>query len=365
MDKKIKVLVVEDSAFMRKELKKILESDSEIEVYLARDGEDGVAKAKELNPDVITMDINLPGMDGITALQYIVKDNICPVVMVSSLTQEGAMITFEALELGAFDYVPKPGGTVSLNIKKVSEEIISKVKQAAKSGKLSRLQKRISKVKEFSSSRTSNKYSDRNFNKTPNVVNKDVKICVALGISTGGPKALSEIIPEIPADLGAALFIVQHMPPNFTRSFAARLNDHAQINIKEADAGDVVQLNYGYVGKGGYHFQFRKRPNGEIFIRLNDEIPHFFVPSVGVMMESALSIFGKNTIGVLMTGMGDDGADAMVKIKNAGGITIAESEETAVVFGMPKEAIERGGADIVVPSYKIVPEIIKAIKRLG
>ena len=154
---KIKVLVVEDSAFMRKELKKILESDPSIEVFLARDGEDGVQKARELNPDVVTMDINLPGIDGITALQYIINENICPVVMVSSLTQEGAMITFEALELGAFDYVPKPGGTVSLNIKKVSEEIVTKVKQAAKTGKMSRVQKRISKVRETYAKRTTPK----------------------------------------------------------------------------------------------------------------------------------------------------------------------------------------------------------------
>jgi two-component system chemotaxis response regulator CheB len=155
------------------------------------------------------------------------------------------------------------------------------------------------------------------------------------------------------------------MPPNFTKSFADRLNDHAQIPIKEVDAGDVVMLNSGYIGKGGYQMQLWKRPNGEIIVRLTTELEHFFMPSVGIMMESVLSIFGRNTIGVLMTGMGDDGADAMVKIKQAGGITIAESEETAIVFGMPKEAIDRGGADIVVPSYKIIPEILKAIKRLG
>ncbi|MCB1141311.1 MAG: chemotaxis response regulator protein-glutamate methylesterase [Leptospiraceae bacterium] len=356
---KIKVLVVEDSAFMRKELKKILESDPSIEVFLARDGEDGVQKARELNPDVVTMDINLPGIDGITALQYIINENICPVVMVSSLTQEGAMITFEALELGAFDYVPKPGGTVSLNIKKVSEEIVTKVKQAAKTGKMSRVQKRISKVRETYAKRS----TPKSFSKSTS--NRKVSKAVALGISTGGPKALSEIIPEFPEDLGAALFIVQHMPPNFTKSFATRLNEHSKISIKEADAGEIIQENMGYVGKGGYHLQLRKRPNGEIMTRLTDDIEHFFMPSVGVMMESVLSVFGRNTVGVLMTGMGDDGADAMVKIKQAGGITIAESEETAVVFGMPKEAIERGGADIIVPSYKIVDEVLKALKRLG
>jgi two-component system chemotaxis response regulator CheB len=310
------------------------------------------------------MDINLPGIDGITALQYIIQENICPVVMVSSLTQEGAMLTFEALELGAFDYVPKPGGTISHNIRDVGKDIIAKVKEAARYSKLSRVQKRMNSIRESYSPKTNTK----SIHKSVNVVipsNKIVNKAVAIGISTGGPKALSEIIPEIPENLGAALFIVQHMPANFTKSFATRLNDHAKIHIKEAEAGETVYENWGYVGKGGSHLQLKKRPNGEVNVRFNEDIEHYFKPSVGVMMESVLSVFGKNTIGVIMTGMGDDGADAMLKIRNAGGITIAESEETAVVFGMPKEAIDRGGAEIVVPSYKIVSEILKAIKRLG
>ncbi len=359
MSKKIRVLVVEDSAFMRKALKEILESDPEIEVILARDGEDGVTKAREYHPDVITMDINLPGIDGITALQYIISENICPVVMISSLTQEGAVTTFEALELGAFDYVPKPSGTISLDIKESSKEIISKVKQAYKYGKITNLKHKNYGTKDLSTIRKQQK-----FPKKPQIQTTKVEIAVAIGISTGGPKVLSEIIPQIPENFGASLFIVQHMPANFTKSFANRLDDHAKFPMKEAEAGEVVHLNHGYVGKGGYHLQLRKKANGEIMIRLNNEIPHLFVPSVGIMMESVLSVFGKKTIGVLMTGMGDDGADAMVKIKQAGGVTIAESEETAIVFGMPKEAIERGGAEIVVPNYKIVPEILKAIERL-
>lgn len=362
MNRKIKVLVVEDSAFMRKELKKILESDSDIEAVLARDGEEGVMKAREIHPDVVTMDINLPKMDGITAMQYIISENICPVIILSSIAQEGSLVTFEALELGAFDYVPKPGGTVSLNIKMVSEEIISKVKQAAKSGVTNQIHKRIKKVREFNRyAEDSIRIKNRREITSPN---KIVKKAIAIGISTGGPKALSEIIPEIPENLGAALFIVQHMPPNFTKSFANRLNDHSEIPIREVETGDIIANNNGYLGKGGYQMRLRKKLNGEIQVRLSNQIEHFFMPSVGIMMESVLSIFGKNTIGVLMTGMGDDGADAMVKIKKAGGITIAESEETAVVFGMPKEAIDRGGVDIVVPSYRIIEEILRAVKRL-
>ncbi|MCP5501019.1 MAG: chemotaxis response regulator protein-glutamate methylesterase [Leptospiraceae bacterium] len=362
LQKKIKVLVVEDSAFMRKQLKTILESDPLMEVHLARDGEDGVNKARELKPDVITMDINLPGMDGLTAMQHILHDNICPVIIVSSLSQEGAMITFEALELGAFDYVPKPGGTISLNIRKAKEEIISKVKAAAKAGAVNRIRRRMHHLRESSPANRVSPVKKKNI--TTSSTNTNVKKAVCIGISTGGPKTLSEIIPLIPENFGAALFIVQHMPANFTTSFANRLNDYSQIPIKEAEAGDTIQLNHGYIGRGGYHLLLREKPNGEKQIRLSQEPEHFFIPSVGIMMESVLSVFGKNTIGVLMTGMGDDGAEAMLHIKKSGGITIAESEETAVVFGMPKEAIDRGAVDIIVPNYKIIDEILKAVKDL-
>lgn len=356
MDKKIRVLIVDDSALMRKALKEILSSDPEIEVIgTARDGEDAIAKAMELEPDVVTMDINMPGMDGLTALQYIVSKEICPVVMVSSLTQEGALATFEALELGAFDYVPKPGGTISLNIKKVSDEIIEKVKLAGKTGVLGKIKKRLKRVSE---------YKRNPIKKTVSVPIMDVKKAVAIGVSTGGPKTLMEILPELPADLDAAIFIVQHMPPNFTASFAKRLDQYSQIPIKEADAGDIVVNNSGYLGKGGYHLLLKKVAES-IRIRLSTKPELLFVPSVNVMMESVLEVFGSNTVGVLLTGMGDDGADAMVKIRKAGGITIAESEETAIVFGMPKEAIERGGADIVAPSYKIAEEIIKALNSIS
>lgn len=355
--KKIRVLIVEDSAFMRKQLKRILESDPEIEVIgMARDGEDGVAKARELMPDIVTMDVNLPGIDGITALQYIINENICPVLMVSSLTQDGSMTTFEALELGAFDYVPKPGGTVSLNIRKVEKEIIQKIKTGAKSGTLSRLRNRL---------RRANRKITPLVNKTKTLAHSsNVKKAVAIGISTGGPKTLMDIMEVLPEDLDAAIFVVQHMPASFTASFANRLDKNSKIKVVEANAGDIVQKSTVYIGKGGYHLCLRKNPNLLIQLRLTSSPEHLFIPSVGIMMESVLEIFGSNTIGILMTGMGDDGADAMVKIKNAGGITIAESEETAIVFGMPQEAILRGGADLIVPSYKVAEEIVKAVGRL-
>ena len=181
-----------------------------------------------------------------------------------------------------------------------------------------------------------------------------------------GEKAftLLEVIPELPEDLDAAIFIVQHMPENFTASFANRLNQHSQISVKEASAGENVKNANGYLGKGGYHLLLRAKINGDKVIRLSKKPETLFIPSVDVMMDSVLNVFGNRVVGVLMTGMGDDGANGMLNIKREGGITIAESEETAIVFGMPKAAIEMGAADEVVPSYEIAKEIVNAIKSL-
>ena len=346
MRKQIQVLVADDSALMRKYIREMLESDPEIKVIaIARDGEDAVEKARMYNPDVITLDINMPKMDGLTALQIIVEENIAPVIMLSSLTQEGALITFEALELGAFDYVAKPGGTVSLNIKEVRNELIAKVKAAASKGILKKLHRRKERIKV----------------KKRKTVSERKNKAVAIGISTGGPKTLMDVIPYLPEDIPADIYIVQHMPPSFTKSFAQRLNNNSRIEVLEAEAGLEARNGLAVLGKGGYHLTTFKRLNGKIIIRTPSVPKTLFMPSVNIMMESVLSVYGKNTIGVLMTGMGDDGADAMVKIKKAGGITIAESEETAIVFGMPREAIERGGADYVEPSYKIAERIVQAV----
>ncbi len=341
---KIRVLVADDSALMRKQIKDMLESDPRIEVIAtARDGEDTIEKARKFEPDVITLDINMPKMDGLTALQILVEEEIAPVIMVSSLTQEGSIITFEALELGAFDYVAKPGGTISLNIKQVKDELIAKVKAAARKGVL----KRLKRKKRVSVKRISGRVKD--------------KKAVAIGISTGGPKTLMDVVPYLPEDLPAAVFIVQHMPPAFTKSFAERLDKNSKIRVVEAEAGLEAENGLGILGKGGYHLTVFKKLTGSVIVRTPSKPEHLFMPSADIMMESVLQVYGENTIGVLMTGMGDDGANAMVKIKEAGGITIAESEETAIVFGMPKAAIERGGAKYVAPSYEIADLIVKAV----
>lgn len=355
---RIKVLIVDDSALMRKVLKEIIMVDESLEVVgTARDGQDAIEKVHELMPDVITMDINMPVMDGLTAMQYILSDYPqMPVIMVSSLTVDGAMSTFEALELGAFDYVAKPSGTVSSNLHVVGREIIQKVKLAYKSANKKNIRDRV--ARRSNAAVRSKVVPVNSFN---TMRNNEFSKVVVIGISTGGPATLMEVLPMLPRDLRAAVIIIQHMPPAFTTSFAKRLNEACQISIKEAEAGDVLQNGRGYLGAGGYHLVVRGEGG---VLRLPNSPKTVFMPSVNVTMNSVLDAYGgKNVIGVLMTGMGDDGADAMVRIRNAGGITIAEDESTAVVYGMPREAIERGGAEIVLPSYKIADAIIKAVRR--
>ena len=356
MEGRIKVLIVDDSALMRRALKEIIMTDSSLEVVgTARDGQDAIEKVHDLNPDVVTMDINMPVMDGLTSMQHILSDYPeMPVLMVSSITEEGALTTFEALELGAFDYVLKPSGTVSSNIHIVGREIIQKIKLAYKRVNKKSIRDRIQRR-----SRVAPAKRFTPVNKVTTTKNKELSKVVVIGISTGGPGTLMEVLPMLPQDLKAAVIIIQHMPPTFTSSFAKRLDGACRIPIKEADAGDVLQNGRGYLAPGGYQMVLR----GET-IRLSSSPKTIFMPSVNVTMEAVLDTYGgKNVVGVLMTGMGDDGADAMVKIRKAGGITIAEDESTAVVFGMPREAIERGGAEIVLPSYKIADAIIKAVKR--
>lgn len=366
--RKIRVLVCDDSALMRRTLKNIIESDPRLEVVgTARDGKDVIAKAEELKPDVITLDINMPNMDGLTALKILVEKAIAPVIMVSSLTQEGAPITLEALEIGAFDYVPKPGGTVSLNLDLIAEELIAKIKAAARQGTARRLARRVERPTAFRARVSAPKPRAEVPAARPTL--KSLRelppfAAVAIGISTGGPKTIFEVLPKLPANLPAAVFLVQHMPPAFTASYAERLNKACALEVLHAETGLKVEAGLCFVGKGGYHLTVMRKVRGDLIVRCTRTPKHLFMPSVDVMMRSVLEIFGPLTVGVLMTGMGDDGAEAMVEIRRAGGVTIAESEESAIVFGMPREAIERGGAEIVAPSWEIATHIVRAVERV-
>jgi two-component system chemotaxis response regulator CheB len=349
---KIRVLIADDSALMRQKLRQIVEADPELEVVgVARDGEDAIVKARELRPDVVSLDINMPKLDGVCVLQMIVNERICPAVMVSSLTQKGALTTFECLELGAFDFVAKPDGTVSSNLILLADQIRSKLKAAAASGTLKRL---VSRREKRSSAPTP----------APRIAASAAASsykAVALGISTGGPVTLMDVLPLIPAEVNATLFLVQHMPGSFIHTFVHRLNEACHIEVVEAEAGVQVRPGVCYVAPGEHQLTLYRKTNGDVVIRTPTQPQTLFTPSVDVMMKSVLQTYGRDTVGVLMTGIGNDGAEQMVAITKAGGHTIAESEESAVVFGMPRQAIENGGARVVAPSWQIAGEILKAL----
>jgi two-component system chemotaxis response regulator CheB len=351
---RIRVLIADDSALMRQKLRQIVEADPDLEVVgIARDGEDAIVKAQELRPDVVSLDINMPKLDGISVLQVLISERICPVVMVSSLTQKGAATTFECLELGAFDFVAKPDGTVSSNLILLGNEIRSKLKAAAVSGTLKRLVSRREQRPQLRTARAAPKS----------------RACtaaagykaVALGISTGGPVTLMDVLPLIPADVNAVFFLVQHMPGSFIHTFVQRLNGACHLEVVEAEAGVPVRPGVCYVAPGEHQLTLFRKSSGDVVMRTPTQPQTLFMPSVDVMMKSVLQTYGSDTVGVLMTGIGNDGAEQMVAITQAGGHTIAESEESAVVFGMPRQAIENGGACVVAPSWGIAAEILKAL----
>lgn len=349
----IRVLVADDSALMRTVITRILREAPGIEVIAtARDGQDAVDKALSMKPDVVTMDINMPKLDGITAMQMIVAEKICPVIMFSSLTQRGALETFECLELGAFDFVPKPEGTVSANLDRIAQELIGKIEAASSVGVTKRRQR----------PQIAAKAPLRPVAATASIPDDQLH-AIAIGISTGGPATISTVLPYLPADLPAAVFLVQHMPASFIGTFVARLQKECQLKVVQAKAGDSVKAGHCYVAGDDLHLTVFRKLSGEVVLR-TPSMPHtLFVPSVNVMMESVLSVYGKRTIGVLMTGIGDDGADQMVAIRRSGGSTVAESEESCVVFGMPYQAIQRGGADFVLPSWEIADKLVRTLEE--
>lgn len=354
--RKIGVLVVDDSALMRKYIKQIINEEPDMTVLdTARDGQEAVEKAISLKPQVITMDINMPRMDGITALQYIMAQVPCPVVMLSSLTQKGALATFEALELGAVDFISKPDGTVSQEIFKIKEEIKAKVRAAAKSRRLAKFRSERKKVVR----------KEKSAPVKTSTVPVNIERVVIIGVSTGGPRTLMDILPLLPPDFPAPVVVVQHMPAGFTAPFAQRLNQYCQLRVKEAANGDVLEQGVIYVARGGYHLKasrFQVDKGVKLFLSREPK-DLLFMPSVNVTMESFCKILGpERLVAVLLTGLGDDGADMMVQIHRGGGVTIAESEETAVVWGMPREAYLRGGVQHLVPSYQVAGCIVEALK---
>jgi two-component system chemotaxis response regulator CheB len=346
------VLVVDDSALMRRALKAILVDTGEFDVHTARNGVDALEQLGRVQPAVVTLDINMPEMDGLTCLAKIMEQQPTPVVMVSSLTEHNALVTLEALELGAVDYVPKPGGTVSLNIEDVSDELVTKVRAAARA-KLKRAGGLTARVRA----------QTRRAVAPPATIRRELaKVgsvdLLLIGSSTGGPALLSDLLPALPASLGAPVVVAQHIPASFTAALARRLDDVCALRVHEVDRIMNLQRGNIYIGKGNADVVVARRTDGLIVKSVPAAAEYRWHPSVDRLVGSARRyVDPARLVCALLTGMGDDGATEMAAVKDGGGRTIAEAEETAVVWGMPGELARRGGATAVLPSYEIADRL--------
>ena len=356
MARKIKAIVVDDSAFMRKSLSLMLESSGEIEVVAtACDGMEGIEMVKTKMPDIVTMDIEMPRMDGLTALQIIMKEHPTPVLMVSSLTTEGANETLRALEYGAVDFIPKELSYVNVNIIKIKEDLVAKVKAIVSQKSLSLRLQRIQNLN-FNKNLIATPKQSTNSKPLPQIGYR----AIALGVSTGGPMSLQRVIPKLSKKMSIPMFIVQHMPPKFTKSLAERLNGLSEVEVKEAEDQEIVRGGVVYIAPGGYHMTIEKAKSNTLCISISDyPSDTLHRPSVDVMMNSVIKIYSKYTLGIIMTGMGRDGAEAIKELKIKGGFSIAQDEETCVVYGMPKAIVDAGYADVVLPLDNIANEINK------
>jgi len=353
----IKLLIVDDSALMRRQLTTMFQEESDFEIRQARNGLEAIEENKTFKPDVITLDINMPEMDGITALSLIMAERPVPIVMVSSLTEKGALATFEALNLGAVDYIAKPDGTISLSIGQIRASLIEKVRAAAKArlkGAKSSVKGLAQRLREERESRLA---------KPPAIprrrTGQEIKDgMVLVGVSTGGPRTLEEILPRLPADFPCPVVVAQHMPAAFTKSFAERLDAVCAMRVVEAASPAVLEAGTIYIGKGGADVIITQRGGKPAVIPRPETRDFLWHPSVELLGRTALEHCpAQQILGVMLTGMGYDGADSFTEIKKRGGTTTAEAEETAVVFGMPCELIERGGATYVLPLEKIADRI--------
>jgi len=401
----IRVLIADDSAFMRKVLSDMFASQPDFEVAgTARNGQETVEKARELSPDLVTLDVNMPVMDGLEALDIIMKEHPIPVVMLSSLTQKGAEQTVKALALGAVDFISKAGGSIS-SIDGIKGEILEKCRAAAKAHARKSLSspvkaaspgppvmKRISLPQRQGykppepagknqpepaapapanpfAARRNNPLLKRNAN-PPAPPNKPSAVpmtdmgrgrekLVVIGTSTGGPQALQNVITRLPGNLPCGVVVVQHMPAGFTKALAERLNAISDISVKEAEDGDSIKPGMVYIAPGNYHLRIR---NGSQIVLGQDPPVGNHRPAVNVMFSSVAPL-GQRLVAVIMTGMGCDGCDGMREIKEAGGYSIAQDEPTCVVYGMPKAVVDAGLADEIKPVQNIAQAIVEAVKR--
>ena len=348
----IKVLVVDDSALVRSLLSEIIRNapgfslvGAAPDAYVARD------MVKQFSPDVVTLDIEMPRMDGLTFLEKLMVARPTPVVMISTLTEAGAEATLQALELGAVDFIPKPKLGIAEGIREYSELILEKLEAAARV-KVKPLAKRTARETVSSDQ----KIVSTRLSGTEKII--------AIGASTGGTEAIKDVLMQLPAAV-PGIVMTQHMPAGFTQTFAERLNKLTKLYVSEAKGGERVLPGHAYLAPGGFHLRVQ-RSGADYVLKLSDAEPvHRHRPAVDVMMESVAAAAGKNVIGVLLTGMGKDGAKGMLDIRNNGGYTFAQDEQSCVVYGMPKEAVTVGGVDKVVVLSKMGEAILEKLKTMG
>ncbi|WP_353855740.1 chemotaxis response regulator protein-glutamate methylesterase [Bacillus sp. Bos-x628] len=353
----IKVLVVDDSAFMRKLISDFLNAEQEIEVVgTARNGEDALKRIKELNPDVVTLDVEMPVLNGTEALKQILAEHDLAVIMVSSQTKQGKDLTIQCLEIGAFDFVTKPSGSISLDLHKVRGQIVERVLAAG-------LLRKRSEVK-VSPKPVITPPSPMTAPRVQEIRSGSLRKIISIGTSTGGPRALQRVVTKLPKDIEAPILIVQHMPAGFTASLATRLDHLSQITIKEAENGDIAKNGVAYIAPGGMNMSLHEQGTSLVIKLSPEDTDSRHKPSVNYLFESISNIKGYEKIAVIMTGMGSDGTEGVKKMVASGHTkVIAEKEESCVVFGMPKSVIKAGLANETRHVDDIAHAIISSMKK--
>ncbi|RLG77008.1 MAG: chemotaxis response regulator protein-glutamate methylesterase [Thermoprotei archaeon] len=352
--RRIRVLIADDSAFMRKLIREVLSRDPAIEVVAtASDGVDAVNKVLELDPDVVVLDVQMPRMNGLEALKEIMKYKPKPVIIFSAFTDRDADLSLQALRLGAVDIIPKPGGPISLDISEVADQLLLKVKTAARSN--------LYALRQHSSLMLQR---HRHFRlRVRRAAEEFPDVAVAIAASTGGPSAVARVLSALPKDLPAAVLIVQHMPAFFTKRFAEHLDKLSELTVKEAENGEKLRMGTVYVAPGDYHMLVVQGVDGapQIKIHKGPKINNVR-PSADPLFQSVARVFGRNAVAVVLTGLGSDGAEGVRYIKRYGGYVIAQDKETSVVFGMPRAAIETGCVDTILPLHQIASEIERVVR---
>lgn len=379
---KVRVIVVDDSAFMRKAISDMIESCADFEVIAKfRDGRELVEKVDKFNPDLITLDVHMRDLDGLATLKELKRmGKNYPIIMLSSATTEGSELTLECLDNGAITFITKPSGSISLDIDKVKERLIDEIKGITSNIRVNKSNIHMRQITSNKELEIENKIKDRRVNaqlsqrkeinnsEKPSpminnkVIPKNKKIdAVVIGASTGGPKALQQVLTKLPANLNVPVFVVQHMPEGFTKVFAERLNKVCNLNVTEAEDGMSINRNTIYIAKGGSHMII----DSSIRVSLNKEPSIWGVrPAVDKLFESASKVYGGNLLSVVLTGMGKDGAEGSKRIKDCGGITISEDKSTCTIYGMPKAAYETGKIDLVLPLDQICNKIAEIVKGI-